>query len=298
MMQNKFYSPLRYPGGKNCIFPFVSRLIKENNLLSAHYAEPFAGGAGLALRLLYEGYVDEISLNDFDYVIYSFWTAAVKHNEELCSWVHDITVSIDTWYKYKEIINNPNKYMLLDVAKATLFINRTNVSGVLKGGIIGGLRQEGKNKIDCRFNKKSLIDKLQMIEMHKQRIHISSMDGIDFLNMLNNSDQNIFFYLDPPYYKKGRNMYLNFYRDIDHINLAEKVKELRKKWIMSYDYHDFILKLYQSQKSVLYSLYQRNSNRIGSEVLIFDDCISFHESITHLKSATIINPIPSLCWQR
>lgn len=287
-MQNKFYSPLRYPGGKNCIFPFIASLLHENNLVGVHYAEPFAGGAGLALRLLYEGHVDDIYINDFDRVIYSFWSAAVNRCNELCDWVSDVRVTIDTWHEQKQIIKYAEQHDILEIAKATLFLNRTNVSGVLKGGIIGGKSQVGKDKIDARFNKKTLLEKLNLVSFHRKRIHVTNLDGIDFVNKLSKIEKNTFVYLDPPYYKKGRNMYLNFYRDNDHVELANAVKKLPMKWIMSYDHHNFILDLYRSQRCAIYNLYQRNSNRNGSEVIIAGDEITFDQSILLLNSAKIL----------
>ena len=50
-MGNKNPSPLRYPGGKAQLFPLVRDIIVANRLNGATYIEPFAGGAGLALKL-------------------------------------------------------------------------------------------------------------------------------------------------------------------------------------------------------------------------------------------------------
>ncbi len=40
----------------------VSAILRENKLDRGHYVEPFAGGGGLALSLLYKGDVGEIHL--------------------------------------------------------------------------------------------------------------------------------------------------------------------------------------------------------------------------------------------
>ena len=142
---NIYYSPLRYPGGKNCIFPFVSNLFYENDLLGVSYAEPYAGGSGLALRLLFEGYVDNVYINDLDRSIYSFWVSVLSRPKEFCSWIRTVNVSIQNWRKYKLIQNNLSA-STFDLAKSTFFLNRTNISGVLKGGVIGGQEQKGKYK--------------------------------------------------------------------------------------------------------------------------------------------------------
>lgn len=284
----KHYSPLRYPGGKNCIFPFVSRFFYENNLIGINYAEPYAGGAGLALRLLFEEYVNKIYINDFDPSIYAFWNTVLNDVDRFCDWIENIEISIDNWQKYKAVqsdIYNTNSF---ELAKSTFFLNRTNISGVIKGGVIGGQNQLGKYKIDARFNKDELIRKIRKIHSFRDRIIISNKDGINFVNKLDNSRKDIFIYLDPPYYRKGADLYMNFYRDEDHRKLSDHVKKLRKKWMISYDNHDFILDLYSEDKKLLYKLSQCASNRVGDEVLVFSENLTFHDSMNALTSPILL----------
>jgi DNA adenine methylase len=281
---SRFCSPLRYPGGKNCIFPFVSQLFYENNLLGAAYAEPYAGGAGLALRLLFEEYVDRIYINDLDRSIYAFWSSVLAHPDAFCSWIEDVDVSIDSWYKYKEIQKNVPSVELLELAKSTFFLNRTNVSGVIKGGVIGGFEQKGNYKIDVRFKKKDLINRIQKIARFKNRISISNLDGLAFVKKMDSKSENVFIYLDPPYYQKGADLYMNFYSKSDHEKLSEHVHKMKKKWMVSYDNHDFILNLYAAKNKVRYKLSQSTSNRVGDEVLIFSKDLSFNQSIQSLSS--------------
>lgn len=285
---SSYYSPLRYPGGKNCIFDFVSNLFRENAMLGTSYAEPYAGGAGLALRLLFKGYVEHIYINDFDRAIYAFWETVVKSPSELCKWIEEVNVSIDSWFYYREIYRNSSTNDILNLAKATFFLNRTNISGVIKGGVIGGFQQLGKYKINARFNKADLITRIQNISNLKQCITVSNLDGVDFVKELENKNEDIFIYLDPPYYKKGAELYMNYFSKIDHMNLAEHVHKLKKKWMVSYDNHDFILKLYENKRRLTYKLSQNTSNRIGDEVLIFPDSMRFKDSILKLKSPVLI----------
>ena len=174
MIKSNFYSPLRYPGGKNCIFHFVSNFFYENQLVGCSYAEPYAGGSGLALRLLFEGYVDSIYINDLDKFIYSFWKSVLNNTDELCDWIEVVNIDIETWKVYKQIQQNPEQSDYLEIAKATFYLNRTNVSGVIKGGVIGGREQLGKYKIDARFNKADLISRIRKIASLKELslIHI------------------------------------------------------------------------------------------------------------------------------
>ena len=278
-----YCSPLRYPGGKNCIFPFVSRLFYENRLLGVAYAEPYAGGAGLALRLLFEEYVDRIYINDLDRSVHAFWASVLAHPDAFCSWIEDVDVSIDSWYKYKEIQKHAQSADLFELAKSTFFLNRTNVSGVIKGGVIGGYEQKGNYKIDVRFNKKDLIERIHKIANFKSRISVSNLDGLAFVKKMNSKPGKVFIYLDPPYYQKGSDLYMNFYSKADHEKLAGHVHKMKKTWLVSYDNHDFILNLYAAKKKVLYKLSQSASNRIGDEVLIFSEELTFNQSIKSLS---------------
>lgn len=278
------YSPLRYPGGKNCIFPFVSNVFYENQLIGVSYAEPYAGGAGLALRLLFEGYVEHIYINDLDKSIYVFWASIISRPDEFCEWIENIEVSIENWNKYKEIQWHANDVDSFELAKSTFFLNRTNISGVIKGGVIGGKEQKGKYKIDARFNKRDLINRIQKIAAIGDRITVSNLDGLSFIGSLNRKREEIFIYLDPPYYQKGADLYMNFYSKVDHKNLSKYVNKMKKKWMVSYDNHDFILNLYAEHDKVMYKLSQSASNRVGDEILIFSEGINYENSIKSLKS--------------
>ena len=284
----KYYSPLRYPGGKNCIFPFMSNLFYENQLIGIRYAEPYAGGAGLALRLLFEGYVDAIYINDLDQAIYTFWKMVLERPDDFCEWIQDVDVSIANWKKCKEIHKRAQIVSSFELAKATFFLNRTNISGILKGGVIGGIEQKGKYKIDARFNKSNLIDRIQRIKSVSNRIFVSNYDGIRFIENLDKSKEKIFIYLDPPYYQKGADLYMNFYSQKDHRKLSEKVKQLRNKWIISYDNNEFILNLYAEKQKITHRLSQSASNRTDDELFIFSDKISFVDSLKALKHPVFI----------
>ncbi len=285
---NTFYSPLRYPGGKNCIFSFMSKLFYENNLLGVSYAEPYAGGAGLALRLLFEEYVNKIYINDFDRSIYAFWHTIINDSEEFCNWIANVDISVENWHIYKDIQRISNEYDLFELAKSTFFLNRTNVSGVIKGGIIGGVEQRGKYKIDVRFNKEDLINKIRKIASFRNRIFVSNLDGLAFIKKMDKKREDIFIYLDPPYYKKASDLYMNFYLEKDHENLSRHVRNINKRWMISYDNQDFILNLYAQERKVLYNLSQCASNRVGNEILIFSERINFADSMNHLKAPVLI----------
>lgn len=283
-----FYSPLRYPGGKNCIFPFMASLIHENELDGCSYAEPFAGGAGLALHLLMKGIVSEIHLNDFDHSIFSIWHSILNHTESFCKWIQNVNVDMITWNWAKSIHSNMSNFDMLEIGKATFFLNRTNVSGIIMGGPIGGPNQTGKFKIDARFNKEDLIKRIKSIAEYKKQIHLYEMDGEQFLKEMNRKKRRMFIYIDPPYVKKGSDLYMNFFKEDDHKRLFEEVKRLRKAWLVSYDANDLIFRLYNKYTTILYSLSQCTSNRMGDEVIIYPSSISITNSLNKLKSPSSI----------
>ncbi|MGB2580420.1 MAG: DNA adenine methylase, partial [Minisyncoccia bacterium] len=166
----KFYSPLRYPGGKNKLAKFVALVCEKNNI-SGHYVEPYAGGASVALHLLINGYVKEITINDFDRSIYAFWHSVLNNTEKFCKMIESADMTVRNWLEQKEVQKNKAKVGLLELGFSTFFLNRTNRSGVINGGVIGGLEQKGNFKIDCRFNKKELIERVRLIAGYKQNIH-------------------------------------------------------------------------------------------------------------------------------
>ena len=285
---NSHRSPLRYPGGKACIFKFMTKLLEENDLVGTDYAEPYAGGAGLALKLMMEEYVGDIYINDLDPSIHAFWNSILTRPDDFCKWIEDVPVTVEQWLYYKQIQSNYKTVDSFELAKSTFFLNRTNVSGVITGGIIGGIKQEGKYKIDVRFNKKDLINRINDISRFSKRIHLYNMDGVDFVKELERMRKSIFIYLDPPYYKKGSDLYMNAFHDNDHRLLASKVKKLKKKWIISYDNQEFIIQLYKEEPKAIYQLSQCTSNRIGDEVIIFDKRLQRNESMHRLNNAIAV----------
>ena len=284
-INKNIYSPLRYPGGKGCIFPFVSKLFYENQLLGMDYAEPYAGGAGLALRLLFEGFVDRIYLNDIDRSIFSFWKTILNQPDEFCEWLKTVKVDIKHWNYYKSLQANSKYLDDFELAKSTFYLNRTNISGVISGGVIGGQEQKGKYKINARFNKADLIYRIKRIATLRDRIFFSNLDGLEFIKMLERKKLNVFIYLDPPYFQKGAELYMNFYKERDHKALSDQVSKLKSKWIVSYDKHKFILNLYSDKNKITYKLSQSTSNRTGDEILIFSDKLKYASSIKSLTDS-------------
>ncbi|WP_114195274.1 DNA adenine methylase [Edaphovirga cremea] len=268
----KYYTPLRYPGGKGKLSYFIKDVIEINNLNDGVYVEPYAGGAGIALELLLQEYVRKIHINDIDYAIYSFWHSVIHDAENLCRLIHDAQVNMDAWSFYRNILANPCQFSQLEVGFAAFFLNRTNRSGILKAGVIGGKAQEGLWKMDVRFNRIDLIKRIESIADYNQRISISNLDTLDFLDEVEYLDQNkTLLYLDPPYYIKGQGLYRNFYNHDDHVSVMSKLKRTKFPfWLVSYDNAEEIKKIYKDFDKIEYSLqYTAQQKRVGEEVMIF-----------------------------
>lgn len=270
----KFYSPLRYPGGKNKLSKFVA-LICEKNKINGHYVEPYAGGASVALYLLINGYVKEITINDFDRAIYAFWYSILNDTEKFCKKIRNTEITVENWKEFKKIHSNKKNADLFSLGFATFFLNRTNHSGVLDGGIIGGVKQKGSYKIDCRFNKEDLIKRIKFIAKYKTNIYLHNFDALKLIDKIqqDNKNQNTIFYFDPPYYLKGPSLYMNHYKSNDHKEVSEKIKAIKNfKWIVSYDNTLQIKRLYFGVKKKEYSFFHTaNKVKEGKEVLFFSN---------------------------
>ena len=265
-------SPLRYPGGKGQLYEKVKEIMFEHNLFDRIYTEPFAGGFGIGIKLLTNGEVNRVIINDADKHIYAFWYSVFFENDKLVKLIEKTPINIENWRLQKEIYNNKRVRSLVKLGFSSFFLNRTNYSGVLKGGPIGGLAQEGTYKIDCRLNKNELIKRIRILGALKDRVEVYNMDAIDFTKqvILPRMDE-LFVNFDPPYVKKGPQLYKDYYNTEDHKNLAEYIIKALEgaKWIMTYDDCQLIADLYQQYNPEQYVLtHTAGKTKKGKELLI------------------------------
>ena len=274
-MRLNHFTPLRYPGGKGKLAAFVKDLMERNNLLDGEYAEPYAGGAAIALELLLQEYVSHIHINDVSRPIHAFWKSVLDDTERLVRLVRDTPLTVRAWDCQKRILANPKDHDTLDLGFAAFFLNRTNRSGILNGGIIGGRDQSGPWKIDARFNPIELSHRIESIAKLRSRVSLSREDAKKFLlKRVTRFPENTLIYLDPPYYIKGKELYHHFYTHPDHEEVAALVtkKILRQKWIVSYDNVDAIREMYAGCRSIVYGIgYSAREARTGNEVMFFCD---------------------------
>ncbi len=272
-------SPLRYPGGKWRLANYFEEIIKLNFARPPVYAEPYAGGASLALSLLFSNVVSDVYLNDLDAAIHAFWFSVLRHNQDFCRLVDRTPITPTEWRKQKKIHTGGLASGRLALGFATFFLNRTNHSGILNGGMIGGKRQRGEWKLDARFNRSELVRRIRKISDFRNRIHLHCQDAADFLRE-QRFRKYTFVYLDPPYYQSGRQLYLNAYKPDDHALVRDCALSLRCPWVVSYDDVPEIRQLYRSQKSrCVRLLHTARSARLGREVMFFSGTLRIPSKI-------------------
>lgn len=261
-------SPLRYPGGKTRLAPFIQGVFDRNGLRGSRYLEPYAGGAGVAVKCLLGNLASDIHINDYDPAVAAFWGALVNQPEELCRRVKDCTVDMPTWYQMKEVqeAEDPD---LLDLGFSTLFLSRCNFSGILRGGVLGGKQQKGRYKLDCRFRKDELIRRIERLAAEKHRIQVSCEDA---MRVIERAPEGSFLYIDPPFVHKAPGLYTHAYQAEDHKKLANLLGsgKVKANWVVSYDQCDFIEGLYGFCAPPLYWYhYSTFSKRRSTPEVIF-----------------------------
>lgn len=273
MFSNRLYSPLRYPGGKAAFAPFIASVMDLNGLKGGHYLEPYAGGAGVALDLLFRGYASHIHINDADPAVYAFWRSATKHSAALLELLESTPITMEEWFKWRAVLRGDRRAKLVEQGFATLFMNRTNRSGILNAGVIGGKSQAGTYSLDARFKKDAIAERIQQIARNSKSISVYCEDSFQLLNRCSDflPDRSLL-YLDPPYYVKGKGLYRNYYEHDDHAAIAKFLQKRGFKWpwVVSYDDVDEIGRMYEMSHSLTYGLnYTAQRRYVGSEVMFF-----------------------------
>ncbi len=266
------YSPLRYPGGKNKLSGFLSKICIDNEI-NGHYVEPYAGGASVALFLLMENFVKKITINDKDRSIYSLWYSILNETDKFCNLIENAELTITEWVKQRDIQKDKENIDLLTLGFSTFYLNRTNRSGIITGGVIGGMNQDGNYLINCRFNKSELIGRIRRISKRKDSIFLYNLDAIELIDKIRKEaeDSNVIFYFDPPYYLKASSLYMNHYKYENHKNVSNMIREIKNfHWIVSYDNVPEIQELYSGCKKKEYSFkHTAYEARTGKEILFF-----------------------------
>ena len=267
-------SPLRYPGGKGRLYTTMARVLARNTNRPVVYGEPYAGGAALALSLLDMGYAEKIFINDLDDGVYAFWLSVVEKTDDLVELINSTEVTVAEWQKQRHILVNTD--CSLQKGFAFFFLNRTSRSGIVgSGGVIGGLEQNGAYKIDCRFNKQELVDRIRLIAHKSDKIFVTNLDAALFIDRFDElALENGFLYIDPPYFVKGSSLYRNHYKHSDHSAISQILKRISTPWVLTYDTADEVRALYNWAKASKFNLnYSVQRKRIAQEYMFFSQNI-------------------------
>lgn len=281
MYSNRLYTPLRYPGGKSRFAPFIASVMEKNGLSGGQYFEPYAGGAAVALELLFHGVACHVHINDFDSAVYDFWFSVTRFPDEILRLLHDTPVTIEQWHHWRAVLRGDIDVTQVERGFATLFMNRTNRSGILKGGVVGGLAQVGEYRLDARLKKHVLSQRIERIALNASHISVYREDALAMLKRCAAFlPPRSLIYLDPPYYVKGQGLYRNYYEHDDHARIAKLLLSSRftRKWVVSYDNVHEIQQMYQASRALSYGLnYTAQKRYVGSEVMFFSQWLSVPE---------------------
>lgn len=274
-------SPLRYPGSKKKLVLYLCEIIKYNKLNPNVLVEPFVGGGNIALHFLLNGIVNKIIIGDKDKLIYSFWYVLFSDPDYLIDFIKRVRVNLDTFYDYKEIARDFENYEKEKLAEACIYLNRTSFSGIMtdKVGPLGGKDQQSQYKIDCRFNKKTLIERIKYISTFRRNVIVLPFDWKDAIKYAEDWVRHkkrlnrLFFYFDPPFFNKAHDLYRCYFSKEEHRQLYEEIICLNYDWVLSYDNVPEIRELYSHSKYVTMHIempYSINSHaqRIERELII------------------------------
>lgn len=266
-------SPLRYPGSKAALVDYFTSVIDDNQLEGCHFYEPYAGGASMSLALLSLDLVGRVTLMERDPLLYAFWRCATGDNDNLCREVSRMHVNMKEWTACQKFLHPMalERYSLLTLAKACLFLNRANFSGILHAGPIGGMTQRSEYTVDCRFNKERILGQIAAIKPIARRIRVLHGNAVSYLKQqrLRIAQEHSLVYIDPPYYQQGRKLYRFHYKDRQHQDLAAFLNAAPFSWVVSYDNHPFIKRTFHGQKIVPIKInYAVKESRRADELLI------------------------------
>ena len=279
-------SPLRYPGGKAALAGLFADIISDLGLSQPRYVEPYAGGAGAGIALLRQGIVSHLVINDIDPAVHAFWRTAVEHNEQLVELVRTVPLSLDEWKRQREIYRAGDTSDVVSLGFAFFYLNRTNRSGVLNAGVIGGKAQSGKYKLNARFNRDTLAERLTAIGALADRITVTDLDGRTIIQRYA-GDASAFMYVDPPYVQAGSDLYLNAFDGRDHKALSEVISSIRAAhWVLTYDTSPLVERLYRSHFQCRLELsYSARYPGKAEELLIASPAVA--ESISRIIGLTV-----------
>lgn len=273
--RRRVLSPLRYPGGKRRMVPFIAASLMQNDCAPGVFVEPFAGGASVSLELLDLGLVNRIVLGDSDPFLAAFWQTVMNDSDWLCSQIESVPLNLETWERLKRGHFRARRSLAL----ACLFLNRTSFNGTLHrtAGPIGGKTQAGPYKIDCRFPRSRLISRIRACAELAERVEVApAQDAMTTVRTererARKAGDSVFFYLDPPFWSKSASLYQHAFSETDHERLADGLQWINDPFLLSYDPAPEIVDLYTGHSAATVAeielLYAGSGSVAGAELVI------------------------------
>lgn len=270
-MTRRYLSPLRYPGGKARVAPYLAALIRQQPKRPTVYAEPFAGGAGAALRLLVDEVVRTVRLNDLSPCIAAFWRCVFFDTEAFAKRIENASVNVERWHEARAVFASPTQQTDAELGFATFYLNRCNRSGILNARPIGGLDQSGDWKIDARFNRADLAARVRHLGQYRRRVQVTQLDAREFLSLLEPMAGDVFAYVDPPYIVQGEELYLDSLSYDDHRELAAQLRRTHLPWLLTYDVSERVTEeLYSGLRTAEFNIsHTAQHQHVGRELAVF-----------------------------
>lgn len=253
--------------------PYLTQVIRAQPSRPTSYAEPFAGGAGAALKLLVDEVVKTIHINDLAPGVAAFWRSVFNNSESFAALVRDASVTVEEWYRHREVFNNPDQHDDLTLGFSTFFLNRSNRSGILTARPIGGLDQSGAWKINARFNREELADRILFLGQYRRRVSVTQLDAKEFMSTVEDLGRSLLCYVDPPYIVQGEDLYLDSLTYEDHLALAGYLADTSVPWLLTYDTAELVTnELYRGFRAAQFSIaHTAQKQHVGSEYVVFSD---------------------------
>lgn len=245
-------SAFRYPGSKDKIADDVLKWFPPSVLYSfanrslSCYCEPFIGCGAMAVKVLpLLASSTRVVIADKDYGIVCLWKAVRDNPKELSRKLLNFTPSVEAFADFKTRDGSRDGDPV-DIGFRKFALHQMSFSGLgaMAGGPIGGVAQRSDYAVDCRFRPERHARHIG--DQHKLLKRFASVEIIDgdFSLALDRVPDDGFAYMDPPYFLKGGELYVNNMTPEDHERLAGILATARYEWALSYDDHERIRKLY------------------------------------------------------
>jgi DNA adenine methylase len=234
----------RYPGGKSKISDhIIATLDKAAEKGYDQFREPFFGGGSIGIKFIAKNKVKNVWINDKDYGIDCLWNSVILYPKELRKMVTEFRPTVEEFYRIKEDLlrvddaKNGSWEKIVKHGFEKLAIHQISYSGLgtKSGGPLGGSRQESKYKIDCRWSPKYICKKIDALHSLFSEAKVDWCSNFDFGGLIENKDSKSLIYLDPPYFKKGNDLYQFGFSVADHERLSKLLRETEHSWVLSYD---------------------------------------------------------------